>query len=52
MAVKNLEGRSKRGDVAPKFEQTYKGTGPGKGVFSQALVLEEMNRIFKKEHIS
>ena len=49
MAVKNLEGRSKRGDVAPKFEQTYKGTGPGKGVFSQALVLEEMNRIFKKE---
>lgn len=49
MAVKNLEGRSKRGDVAPKFEQTYKGVGPGKGVFSQALVLEEMNRIFKKE---
>jgi len=49
MAVKNLEGRSKVGDVAPKFEQAYKGTGPGKGVFSQALVLEEMNRIFKKE---
>jgi len=49
MAVKNLEGRSKIGDVAPKFEQTYKGVGPGKGVFSKALVLEEMNRIFKKE---